>query len=166
MSSKMYRSAAGKTVDMGKLLLQNEEVMAVGNMNVNARGDQINTKNNRTIQTRSETVSKHYEKQVVSNVVDEPIYSSASAVPVEEPAVKTTTKAKTARNAKKKEPVESGLPETSFDDEVFSSVPLVDIEEEVEEAAPVGLAAAIARAKEVKQEPLPNPKKPSKPTRF
>jgi hypothetical protein len=37
----VYRSARGKEVDMGKLALQNELTPAVGNMNVNARGDKL-----------------------------------------------------------------------------------------------------------------------------
>ena len=45
MTKKVYRTAMGKTVDMGALLLQNESVRAVGNMNVNARGDHIDGKN-------------------------------------------------------------------------------------------------------------------------
>ena len=45
MTSKIYRSALGKTVDMGKLMLQNENTRAVGNMKVNARGDLIDDMN-------------------------------------------------------------------------------------------------------------------------
>ena len=45
MSKDMYRSASGKTVDMGALRLKNEKTRAVGNMKVNARGDMINDKN-------------------------------------------------------------------------------------------------------------------------
>jgi hypothetical protein len=47
---------------MGKLILQNEHVRAVGNMNVNARGDVIGD-DNRVIQKRTEQVSQHYRKQ-------------------------------------------------------------------------------------------------------
>jgi len=40
---KNYRSAMGKTIDMGALIAKNEKVRAVGNMNVNARGDEIDS---------------------------------------------------------------------------------------------------------------------------
>ena len=40
MSNK-YRTAHGKTLDIEKLRLQNEDTIAVGNMKVNARGDAI-----------------------------------------------------------------------------------------------------------------------------
>jgi len=62
MTNEVYRSANGKTVDMGALRLQNEKVRAVGNMRVNARGDVIND-NNEVIRTRNEQVSKQYQKQ-------------------------------------------------------------------------------------------------------
>ena len=38
---KTYRTSSGKQVDFGALLLDNETVPALGNMNVNARGDEI-----------------------------------------------------------------------------------------------------------------------------
>lgn len=36
---RMYRTMQGRTIDIDKLRAQNESVQAVGNMNVNARGD-------------------------------------------------------------------------------------------------------------------------------
>jgi hypothetical protein len=66
MTNEVYRSANGKTVDMGALRLQNEKVRAVGNMRVNARGDVIND-NNEVIRTRNEQVSKQYQKQTQPN---------------------------------------------------------------------------------------------------
>jgi hypothetical protein len=62
MTNEVYRSANGKTVDMGALRLQNEKVRAVGNMRVNARGDVIND-DNQVIRTRNEQVSKQYKTQ-------------------------------------------------------------------------------------------------------
>ena len=38
---KTYRTSSGQTVDFGALLLANETAPALGNMNVNARGDEI-----------------------------------------------------------------------------------------------------------------------------
>ena len=67
MTNEVYRSANGKTVDMGALRLQNEKVRAVGNMRVNARGDIIND-SNEVIRTRNEQVSKQYKKQTQPNL--------------------------------------------------------------------------------------------------
>ena len=36
-----YRTAQGKNIDMAALAAKNERTRAVGNMNVNARGDTI-----------------------------------------------------------------------------------------------------------------------------
>jgi hypothetical protein len=62
MTNEVYKSAGGKNVDMGALRLQNEKVRAVGNMRVNARGDEIND-NNEVIRTRNEQVNKQYQTQ-------------------------------------------------------------------------------------------------------
>lgn len=62
MSKDIYKSANGKNVDMGALRLKNENVRAVGNMKVNARGDQIDD-NNRIIATKPEQVQRQYNRQ-------------------------------------------------------------------------------------------------------
>jgi hypothetical protein len=62
MTKDVYRSANGKTVDMGAIRLQNEKVRAVGNMRVNARGDEIDDNNN-VIRKKSEQVKNQYQKQ-------------------------------------------------------------------------------------------------------
>ena len=38
---QVYRSMQGKEVDMHKLVMQNEMTVAVGNVRVNARGDEL-----------------------------------------------------------------------------------------------------------------------------
>ena len=48
---KMYRTMQGRLVDIDKLRATNETVKAVGNMNVNARGDVIG-QGGRVIQTK------------------------------------------------------------------------------------------------------------------
>lgn len=63
MTKSLYRTAQGKTIDMGKLLLQNETVRAVGNMNVNARGDMIDDNNN-VIASKPQQVNRHYDRQI------------------------------------------------------------------------------------------------------
>lgn len=40
------RTAQGRTIDMATLAARNEKVRAVGNMNVNARGDILDNNNN------------------------------------------------------------------------------------------------------------------------
>lgn len=62
MTKNVYRTAQGKTLDMGKIILQNEKTRAVGNMNVNARGDVVDS-NNEVISPRNEQVSRQYNQQ-------------------------------------------------------------------------------------------------------
>jgi glycine cleavage system H lipoate-binding protein len=65
MTQKIYKTAQGKSVDMGRLALQNEKTRAVGNMKVNARGDVVND-NNKVIAKKNEQVNRQYNKQVKS----------------------------------------------------------------------------------------------------
>jgi glycine cleavage system H lipoate-binding protein len=62
MTSKTYKTAQGKTVDMGRLILQNEQVRAVGNMKVNARGDVVDDMN-RPISSKTQQVNQQYQNQ-------------------------------------------------------------------------------------------------------
>ena len=45
MAGKTYKTSRGQALDIGSLLLQNENTRAVGNMGVNARGDKIGSGN-------------------------------------------------------------------------------------------------------------------------
>lgn len=58
-----HRTAQGKMVDMSQLAARNEKVRAVGNMNVNARGDIIDS-HNRIIQDNTKRVKSSYQKIV------------------------------------------------------------------------------------------------------
>jgi hypothetical protein len=62
MSREVYRSANGKAVDMGALRLKNEKTRAVGNMKVNARGDEINEQG-QVIRKKTEQVNNQYQRQ-------------------------------------------------------------------------------------------------------
>ena len=130
MTRKVYRSAQGRMIDLGSLQLQNEHVRAVGNMGVNARGDLINS-DNQPIDTRNDQVSRQYRRQATTNTADSAVVSSRKS------AVKSIPKPV----------VEIPTPPEDFDDE-FVKAP------DVSEPATGGLAAAIAKAREVTQEPI------------
>ena len=61
MTKSIYRTAQGKTIDMGALRLKNEKVRAVGNMKVNARGDVIDDKGE-IIQSKPDQVNRHLNR--------------------------------------------------------------------------------------------------------
>ena len=65
MTKEIHRSANGKQVDMGSLRLRNENVRAVGNMKVNARGDLVD-ENNQVISAKNQQVTQNYNKQVTN----------------------------------------------------------------------------------------------------
>jgi len=72
MTQKTYRTAQGRIIDLGVLQLQNEHVRAVGNMNVNARGDLVDAVN-RPISTRNNQLNKQYNRQIGTNVSKTPV---------------------------------------------------------------------------------------------
>ena len=64
-----YRSALGKSVDMASLAQQNERVRAVGNMNVNARGDTIDSLG-RVVVPVTKKVGDKYSKTVTNRAAN------------------------------------------------------------------------------------------------
>lgn len=64
----MHKSAMGRSVDMAALRAKNERVRAVGNMNVNARGDVIDS-NNEIINDNNKRVNEYYMKSAMSRGV-------------------------------------------------------------------------------------------------
>lgn len=124
MTRKVYRTAQGKLVDLGRLQLQNENTRAVGNMGVNARGDKVDSMN-RPIDKKPAQVQRQYNRQT----------ASAQSIP--------------APKAKAQPAAEIPAPPEDFQDDF--------IREETESPAASGLAAAIARAREIKQEPIRSP---------
>lgn len=174
MAGKMYRSSQGKSIDLGSLLLQNENVRAVGNMGVNARGDVINNKN-KSIDSRVNQKKRQYNKQIgPQDVVPSESKTKLAAAVADEVVVdpivvepkKTITKKPKASKTKVTKP-KVATPEKvkSADIDIND---LDNIESNLEKAeetksTPVGgLAEAIARAKRIKQQAIVPPKERAK----
>ena len=68
--AKTYRTANGGKVDLGALILSNENTRSAGNMGVNARGDKLNS-HNQVIETRNEQIQRAYDMTVRNQPVDE-----------------------------------------------------------------------------------------------
>jgi len=136
MTRKIYRSAMGKPVDLGALFLQNEHVRAVGNMNVNARGDVLDSAN-RVIEPKNRQVQRKYRRQ--TNVSGGPATTGTMAA---KQAAEMATQVD---------------PNDEFAD-LIDDAPapvVVNSQNEAQPSSAVprgGLAAAIARSREVKQE--------------
>ena len=58
---RMYRTMQGRMVDIEKLRSANESVQAVGNMNVNARGDVLGS-SGQVVTSKAEVIKKYYEQ--------------------------------------------------------------------------------------------------------
>jgi hypothetical protein len=56
---KLYQSIRGKTVDMEKLTLMHETEPAVGNVRVNARGDELGS-GGKVVRTREQVLQDYY----------------------------------------------------------------------------------------------------------
>jgi hypothetical protein len=174
MAGKMYRSSQGKSIDLGSLLLQNENVRAVGNMGVNARGDVINNKN-KSIDSRVNQKKRQYNKQIGPQdvVPSESKTKLAAAVAdevvvdpvVAEPKKTVTKKPKTSKTKVTKPKVATPEKVKSADIDIND---LDNIESNLEKAEETkstpmgGLADAIARAKRIKQEAIVPPKERAK----
>lgn len=130
MTRKIYRTAQGKMVDLGALQLQNENTRAVGNMNVNARGDVLDSQN-RPISTRNREVARQYRRQT-TNVTNEPV---------------------TTKNFNQSRPDVPVAPEDFDDDFDKTALPSAPINT----PQTTGLAAAIAKARELRQTPITKP---------
>ena len=95
MATKVYKSAMGRVVDMGALMLENENTRAVGNMKVNARGDKIDVANKVT-ETKNKQVQRHYQRQVTNTTEQVPTTSTKAAK--QQHAQKKSAKEKIAKD--------------------------------------------------------------------
>jgi hypothetical protein len=129
MTKKVYRSAQGKTIDMGALLLQNESVRAVGNMGVNARGDTIDSCN-RVIDSKNKQIQRQNRRQ--TNVIRTQVSDNTVDPVVSHSAIEADT----------------------FDDLPEDN----DIVNDDASESSGGLASAIAKARSVTQEKLKTPR--------
>ena len=174
MAGKMYRSSQGKSIDLGSLLLQNENVRAVGNMGVNARGDVINNKN-KSIDSRVNQKKRQYNKQIGPQdvVPSESKTKLAAAIADEvvvdpvvvEPKKTITKKPKTSKTKVTKPKVATKEKVKSADVDIndLNNIELnLEKAEETKSKPMGGLADAIARAKRIKQEAIVPPKERAK----
>jgi len=88
---RMYRTMQGRMVDIEKLRAANESVQAVGNMNVNARGDVLGAGGK--VVTAKETIIKKYYEQPKGMVSDTP--NRGKAMPAPQPKAVETKKVAT-----------------------------------------------------------------------
>jgi len=98
MVKRVHRTARGKTIDMESLRLANENTIAVGNMKVNARGDELGF-GGKIVRTKKEIMDETYKVHTMVPQ-DDKVYRDAeeSEVATAKPqssGVETATKVQT-----------------------------------------------------------------------
>ncbi len=114
---RMYRTMQGRMVDIEKLRAANEDVRAVGNMNVNARGDVLGPGGS-VVQTKQDVVAKYYEQP--RGMVDDtplrakPVVKAVAPAPQKPVQKMTPVESKPApKKVVTPKPVETFKPKTS-----------------------------------------------------
>ncbi len=156
---KVYKTAQGKVIDIEKLRLQNELTPAIGNMRVNARGDQLGP-GGQIVKSREEMLDDHYKnsiskrpKQVEPDVI--PTRGGKSkrvenfepgAIEADSAVVKPTKVSKTPTTENK---IEKNSDATEIDTGVKTTTPkTVETTNKTEPSLKGGLARAIAKTKD------------------
>jgi len=145
MAQTTHTSARGRAIDMNALRLKNEHVRAVGNMNVNARGDLIDA-DNKPIDTRNASVNRQYNKQI-NNVTDEEVVTpqtknnQVNDSPKDQPVAETVEGLETSDELDPTVIQDIPEPPEDFDDD-FTKVDIDD------DKPLTGIQAALAKAKQ------------------
>ena len=151
MTKKVYTTAQGKSVDLGAIILQNEHVRAVGNMNVNARGDLLDG-SSRVIDQRNQQVTRQMERNTQpapTGVSTQPRHTSSVAARRAREAAATT--APTVVDPVVEAPVEDPVVEETAPETL---APTLRVDRTVITDQSGGLAGAMARSRTVAQEKL------------
>ena len=87
-----FNTAMGRQLDMSALAAKNEKVRAVGNMNVNARGDVLDS-HNQVINDGNQRINRVYQKTVnnramVDDITPQQAAPQAPVQPAPQPQVK------------------------------------------------------------------------------
>jgi hypothetical protein len=146
--SRVYKTAKGKMVDMDQVKLSNENVIAVGNMKVNARGDKLGP-GGEVVATRNQIMDQVYA------VDHQPVGQGYSPNDPEVHAQQQENEQ--ARRAQELHELSSNL---------VTESPNVQPTAPSAPAARGSLASSVAKTATVTQTPLPKPGRPSGPSRI
>ena len=108
---RMYRTMQGRMIDIEKLRASNEDVRAVGNMNVNARGDVLGPGGK--IATSKEKIIKKYYEQPKGKVDSRPTRAKPmpprKTAPAPKPVMTAKPQAKQVKSTKPKTEPKKGI---------------------------------------------------------
>lgn len=154
---KAYRTAQGQTIDFDSLRSMNESVIAVGNMKVNAKGDELGP-GGKVIRTRDQVMRDYYALKTPV-AVDENLpaeieaqqqahqipQEQGRAVDIPEPTIEADPEPIVVSADSGIDEEDMGEPET--------------VETPAEPALRSSFAGSVAKSVTITQKPLPNPKK-------
>lgn len=147
--SKVYKTARGKSVDFDKIKLSNENVAAVGNMKVNARGDLLGS--------RGEIAAGRNQIMDQVYAVEEAPYS-----PNDPSSFNEVQRMAEQNRAQELHNLTQNLVQTTSPE----STPIPDESSPIQPSTRGSLASSVAKTQTVTQAPMPNPKKANGPTRI
>jgi hypothetical protein len=150
---RIYTTAQGKQVDIESLRVSNEESIAVGNMKVNARGDKLGA-GGKVVETRNQTQDQYYKLNTPMPV------EIAQAEQEQIVRQQVRSGARMSQGAPMAEPGPAPTVETA---------PEVVAPTTPEDPVPGlrgSLAASLAAPATVKQQAIPDPRKPAGPARI
>ena len=105
---RMYRTIQGRMADIEKLRSANEDTRAVGNMNVNARGDVLGPRG-QIVTSKAEVMQKYYE-QPKGRVDDRPAPRVVMPTPQPKPQpIPPSSQTRAPRQAKPKVTPKKGI---------------------------------------------------------
>ena len=141
MTKRVYKTAQGQLIDIGAIILQNETVRAVGNMNVNARGDLLDT-NNRVIDQKNQQVSRQHKR----------LSQDSSSTVSTQPLHTSTVAARQSRAA-----AQAPIPDPVLEPDQIAELVAIELEAGEPPPALTGLASAIAKSKTSNTKTKSNP---------
>jgi len=93
---KVHISAMGKQIDMDNIRLANEDTIAIGNMKVNARGDELGF-SGQVVKTRNQVMDEYYRLNTPSareplDTLDEDDWGTPTTKEISTPMASESTK--------------------------------------------------------------------------
>jgi len=97
--SNIHRSMQGKMVDMDKLMRQNELMPAIGNVRVNARGDELGP-GGKIIKKREDVIAEYYDSNAAPKAdLPQPIQPVEPRKPEARPTMETAAPARKGKTS-------------------------------------------------------------------
>jgi len=93
-----HRSALGRSIDIDKLRLSNEDTIAVGNMKVNARGDELGP-GGEVIRSRNQIMNDYYQLNTPTVAVAENELTADESILIQQAPVAPAVRAGSLRGS-------------------------------------------------------------------